>query len=46
MFLSEMLVSITPNIHPEYMEYYNLILGRPDKEKTFIDEVRNYKKNK
>tara|TARA_Y100000768_G_scaffold186663_1_gene139850 strand:+ start:2150 stop:4624 length:2475 start_codon:yes stop_codon:yes gene_type:complete len=45
MFLSEMLVSITPNIPPEYMEYYNLILGRPDKEKTFIDEVRNYKKN-
>mgnify|MGYP002885522182 CR=1 FL=1 len=45
MFLSEMLVSITPNIPPEYMEYYNLILGRPDKEKTFIDEVRNYEMN-
>ena len=34
MFLSEMLVSLTPNIPKEYMEYYNLILGRPDKSKT------------
>ena len=45
MFLSEMLVAITPNIPKEYMEYYNLILGRPDKSKTFIDEVKNYEKN-
>ena len=45
MFLSEMLVSLTPNIPKEYMEYYNLILGRPDKSKTYIDEVRNYEKN-
>ena len=45
MFLTEMLVSITPNIPKEYIEYYNLILGRPDKTKTFIDEVKNYEKN-
>ena len=45
MFLTEMLVSLTPNIPPEYMEYYNLLLGRPDKEKTYIDEVKNYTKN-
>jgi len=45
MFLSEMLVAITPNIPKEYMEYYNLILGRPDSSKTFIDEVRSYEKN-
>ena len=45
MFLSEMLVAITPNIPKEYIEYYNLILGRPDKSKTFIDEVKNYQKN-
>ena len=45
MFLSEMLVAITPNIPKEYIEYYNLILGRPDKSKTFIDEVKNYEKN-
>ncbi len=45
MFLTEMLVSLTPNIPPEYMEYYNLILGRADKNKTFIDEVKNYEKN-
>tara|TARA_B100001175_G_scaffold309763_1_gene311910 strand:- start:10883 stop:13360 length:2478 start_codon:yes stop_codon:yes gene_type:complete len=45
MFLTEMLVTLTPNIPPEYMEYYNLILGRPDKEKTYIDEVKNYTKN-
>jgi hypothetical protein len=45
MFLSEMLVAITPNIPKEYIEYYNLILGRPDKSKTFIDEVKSYEKN-
>ena len=45
LFLSEMLVAITPNIPKEYIEYYNLILGRPDKSKTFIDEVKNYEKN-
>ena len=45
MFLTEMLVSITPNIPQEYMEYYNLILGRADKAKTFIDEVKTYEKN-
>ena len=27
------------------MEYYNLILGKPDESKTYIDEVRNYEKN-
>ena len=45
MFLSEMLVSISPNIPKEYMEYYNLILGKPDESKTYIDEVKNYEKN-
>ena len=45
LFLSEMLEGITPNIPKEYMEYYDLSLGRMDKEKTFINDVRNYSKN-
>jgi hypothetical protein len=45
LFLSEMLTGITPNIPKEYMEYYDLTLGRLDKEKTFINDVRNYSKN-
>ena len=45
LFLSEMLEGITPNIPKEYMEYYDLNLGRMDKTKTFINDVRNYSKN-
>ena len=45
LFLSEMLTSITPNIPKEYMEYYDLNIGKIDKSKTFINDVRNYPKN-
>ena len=45
LFLSEMLTSITPNIPKEYMEYYDLNIGKIDKSKTFINDVRNYRKN-
>ena len=44
-FLSEMLTSISPNIPPEYMEYVNLNVGKIDKSKTFIDQIKNYEKN-
>ena len=44
-FLSEMLTSISPNIPPEYMEYVDLNVGKLDKSKTFINEVKNYEKN-
>jgi hypothetical protein len=44
-FLSEMLTSISPNIPPEYMEYVDLNVGKLDKSKTFINEVKNYDKN-
>jgi len=44
-FLSEMLTSISPNIPPEYMEYVDLNVGKLDKSKTFISEVKNYDKN-
>ena len=44
-FLSEMLTSISPNIPPEYMDYVDLNVGKLDKSKTFINEVKNYDKN-
>ena len=40
-----MLTSISPNIPPEYMEYVNLNVGKIDKSKTFIDQIKNYEKN-
>ena len=45
LFLSEMLTSVTPNIPQEYMEYYDLNIGKIDKSKTYINDVRNYPKN-
>ncbi|MDC0124713.1 zinc-dependent metalloprotease [Gammaproteobacteria bacterium] len=45
LFLSEMLTSVTPNIPKEYMEYYDLNIGKIDKSKTYINDVRNYPKN-
>ena len=45
LFLSEILTSVTPNIPREYMDYYDLNLGKLDKEKTYIADVRNYPKN-
>jgi hypothetical protein len=45
LFLSEILTSVTPNIPREYAEYYDLNLGKLDKEKTFIADIRNYPKN-
>jgi hypothetical protein len=45
LFLSEILTSVTPNIPREYAEYYNLNLGKLDKEKTYIADIRNYPKN-
>ncbi|MBL6817790.1 MAG: zinc-dependent metalloprotease [SAR86 cluster bacterium] len=45
LFLSEILTSITPNIPMEYAEYYDLNLGKLDKEKTYIADIRNYPKN-
>jgi len=44
LFLSEILTSVTPNIPREYAEYYDLNLGKLDKEKTFIADIRNYPK--
>ena len=37
-FLSEMLTGITPNIPKEYMEYYDLNVGKLDKSKTYANE--------
>ena len=45
LFLSEILTSVTPNIPREYAEYYDLNLGKLDKEKTYITDIRNYPKN-
>ncbi len=45
LFLSEILTSVTPNIPREYAEYYDLNLGKLDKEKTYIADIRNYPKN-
>lgn len=45
LFLSEILTSVTPNIPREYAEYYDLDLGKLDKEKTYIADIRNYPKN-
>ena len=45
LFLSEILTSVTPNIPREYVEYYDLNLGKLDKEKTYITDIRNYPKN-
>ncbi|MDA0774929.1 MAG: zinc-dependent metalloprotease [Proteobacteria bacterium] len=45
LFLSEILTSVTPNIPMEYAEYYDLNLGKLDKEKTYIADIRNYPKN-
>ena len=45
LFLSEILTSVTPNIPREYEEYYDLNLGKLDKEKTYIADIRNYPKN-
>ena len=45
LFLSEILTSVTPNIPKEYREYYDLDIGKPDKEKTYIADIRNYPKN-
>ncbi|MDA7802612.1 zinc-dependent metalloprotease [Gammaproteobacteria bacterium] len=44
-FLSEMLTGITPNIPKEYMEYYDLNVGKLDKGKTYVEKVKNYTKN-
>ena len=44
LFLSEILTSVTPNIPREYAEYYDLNLGKLDKEKTYIADIRNYPK--
>ncbi len=45
LFLSEILTSVTPNIPREYAEYYDLNLGKLDKEKTYIADIRNYPTN-
>ena len=45
LFLSEILTSVTPNIPKEYREYYDLDIGKLDKEKTYIADIRNYPKN-
>ena len=37
-FLSEMLTGITPNIPKEYMEYYDLNVGKLDKGKTYVEK--------
>ena len=44
-FLSEMLTGITPNIPKEYAEYIDLIVGKLDKGKTYVEKVKNYNKN-
>jgi hypothetical protein len=44
-FLSEMLTGITPNIPKEYAEYIDLIVGKLDKGKTYVEKVKNYRKN-
>ena len=45
LFLSEMLTSVSPNIPPEYRDFVGLNLGRLDKSKTFVNEIKNYEKN-
>ena len=45
LFLSEILTNVTPNIPKEFMEYYDLAIGKLSKEKTYIADIRNYPKN-
>ena len=44
-FLSEMLTTVSPNIPPEYRDFLELDLGKPDPSKTFVEKVKNYEKN-
>ncbi len=44
-FLTEMLTDISPNIPPEYREYYSINLGKIAPSKTYVEKINNYKKN-
>ena len=44
-FLTEMLTSISPNIPPEYRDFYSVNLGKMVPSKTYIEKINNYDKN-
>jgi hypothetical protein len=44
LFLSEILTSVTPNIPKEYMDFYDLSLGKLDKEKNIYCRCKKLSK--